>query len=491
VRTGLLTLARQSAVYGLSGAFMQVVGLVTLPVYARALSPAEYGIVEIGTVGFTGLIVAVDAGLGFAMQRFFFEVPEDRQEERRLLVSTATFGTTAIALAIAAVVVLAREPVAAAVFRSGEHADFVALVALAVPLGTLAIFLRDVMRLRFRPWHYTVSAGLASVVAAAVGVIWVLAFDGGVTAIAAGLLTGQAAAAAYGLLVCRRELAPRLSHKHAHALLRLGLPLVPAGAAMWGMSFADRVLLSQLDGFGATGEYAVGTRFSSVLLFFTGAFATAYTPFLFSLYESDPERERQLRARLLTYVSAIFVGIGLCLALFAHEIATVIAPGYDRAYQVVGILCIGAAAFGITPVAGAGISLAKRTDLALKYTTLVLALNVVLCFALIPWLGLVGAATANATGFVTLSVLYVRRSQRFAAIHLDVGRLLGIVVLGGLLMPLGWLQLPSTAATLAVKAAAAAIFILGLRTLRILGDDETAELRRAFARVRRRPATAR
>ena len=62
MRTHLISLGRQSLVYGLSGAVLQLVGLVTLPVYARHFSPAQYGVIELASVTFAALIIAVDAG---------------------------------------------------------------------------------------------------------------------------------------------------------------------------------------------------------------------------------------------------------------------------------------------------------------------------------------------------------------------------------------------------------------------------------------------
>ena len=44
------TLARHTLAYGLSGLAVRLVGLVALPIYARAFSPAEFGVLELGLV---------------------------------------------------------------------------------------------------------------------------------------------------------------------------------------------------------------------------------------------------------------------------------------------------------------------------------------------------------------------------------------------------------------------------------------------------------
>lgn len=490
MRSHLIALGRQSLVYGLGGAVLQLVGLITLPVYARVFTPAEYGVIELATVAFTLLIIAVDAGLGAAMQREYFDVPEEDRRARTTVTSTATITSVALATLLAIPAILLREPLAGWLFDDRSQSDIVVLVALSVVAGTLAIFLREVMRLRFQPWRFAISSLIAGVVAAAIGLVWVLAFDGDESAVMAGFLIGQVASVAYGLAAVRGDIGWRFSRERLRSLAAFGLPLVPAGAALWGMGFIDRVILGELDGLASVGEYAVGTRFASVLMFVIGAFGTAYVPFLFSTHAESPERERALRAGILTYASVVFTAIALGLALFAREIASIVAPDYDDAYTIVGILSLGVAAFGLTPITSAGISIARQTKYAMRYTGLALIASAGLCFALIPSIGLPGAAIGTATGYIMLAVLSLLRSQTLSPADFHLGRVLRVFALAAVLMPLGLLDLPSEAATLALKLAGAGAFVAGLWLLGILGEVENAELRRAIAAGRRHVASS-
>jgi O-antigen/teichoic acid export membrane protein len=302
----------------------------------------------------------------------------------------------------------------------------------------------------------------------------------------AGLLAGQIASAVYGLVAVRRDIAFRFSGTRLRSLMAFGLPLVPAGAALWGISFIDRVILSNLDGLSSVGEYAVGTRFASILMFVIGAFGAAYVPFMFSAHAEEPERERALRAGLLTYASVVFTGIALSLALFAREIAEIIAPDFDRAYRIVGILCLGVAAFGLTPITGAGISIARQTHFAVRYTVISLIASVAVCFALIPVIGLTGAALGTACAYVALAALYLRRSQRLSHVDFQLGKVIRVFVVAGALMPLGLLTAPPELATLAIKIAALGVFVASLWVLGIIGELESAELRSAAATLRAR-----
>ena len=67
------TLAQHTLAYGLTGLVIPLVGVLTLPVYARVLSPAEFGLFELGMVLTSIALVLADAGLSQAAQRHFYE----------------------------------------------------------------------------------------------------------------------------------------------------------------------------------------------------------------------------------------------------------------------------------------------------------------------------------------------------------------------------------------------------------------------------------
>jgi O-antigen/teichoic acid export membrane protein len=224
-------------------------------------------------------------------------------------------------------------------------------------------------------------------------------------------------------------------------------------------------------------------------MFVIGAFGTAYIPFMFSMHANEPERERALRAGILTYAAVVFVGTAVFLALFAREVAAVIAPGYDRAYQIVGILCIGVAAYGLSPITGAGINIARRTGYSLRYTVIALTGSVALCVILIPPIGLIGAAIGTASAYVALTLLYLRRSQILHPVDFHLGKVARIFLLGAVLMPVGLVDMGSIGLTLFIKALAAAAFVAALWPLGVIGEVENAELRRAIAAGRRRVAS--
>jgi O-antigen/teichoic acid export membrane protein len=482
-------LGKQTLVYGIGGALLQAVAVVTLPVYARVFSPSQFGVLEVTTVGFTALLVIVDSGMTSAAQRSFYDYTPQQAAERRAALATGLMIMLGMAFVVAAGTVAFGRPISRALFGTPEHSDLVRIVGISVPVATLAAYLREVMRLRLRPWRYVTSAVLGAVGTAVVGVIAVLAFDAGLSGVLLGILIGNGVAALYGLAIGARDIAGRFSPSELRRMFHYGAPLIPAAAAMWGLTFLDRVMLSQLGSFSDTGEYAVGSRYATLLMFGITTFMTAYGPFLLSLWQEDVETERQVRARVLTYMTLALVAGGLVFSLFAKEITTVIAPGYDKAYLVVGVLAAGVAFYSVASIAASGISLARQTKYVGAYTVVAAALNIGLNFLLIPSWGMLGAATATAAAYGLLAILYYRKAQQLYPTPYLLKRVLTALLVGCPLMAVGAISIRPLSLAIAVKLATIGLFAVAVWWRKLIDEDELRAFIELIRQLRlRRPA---
>jgi O-antigen/teichoic acid export membrane protein len=479
-------LGRQTIVYGAGGGALQIVGLLTLPIYARIFQPAQYGVLEVASVGFAALLVLVDSGMTAAALRSFYDYTDEQGAERRAALLTSLVVMMSLSLALAATMTRFGEPISGALFGTPAHADLVRIVGWTVPLATLAAYLREIMRLRFRAWHYVTSSLLGAIAAAVTGVLAVTVFGAGIYGVLLGILAGNALAAIYGLATAGGDLLGRFSTPELRRMVRYGGPLIPAAFAMWGLAFLDRIMLSQLGGFSQTGQYGVGSRYAMVLMFCVSTFMTAYAPFMLSLWQDDVEGERQLRARLLTYVTLGLLALGLVMSLFARELTAILAPRFDRAYLVVGVLSIGAVLYGIASVASSGIGLTRQTRYIGAYTVVATLLNIGLNFLLIPAWGMVGAATATASAYGLLAALYYRKAQQIYYTPYLTGRALKALLVGCPLMGVGALPIQPTGLAVAVKLLTLGVFALAVWRLRLLDDEELHVLLSLTRRLRLR-----
>jgi O-antigen/teichoic acid export membrane protein len=480
----LLTLGKQTFVYGLAGAASQAVGIVTLPIFARVFSQSEYGVLEVAIVGYAALLVFADTGLTSGAQRSYYDYDDHETSERRAALFTGLAASMALGVVIAVGLMGFATPISRWAFGTAEYDSVVRVVGLTVPVGTLVAFALEAMRLKFKPWRYAVCALISAVGAATIGVVSVVAFDVGVEGVVLGTLAGYGLAAVYGLLVTRRDLLGRFSPPELRKMVAYGLPLLPAAVALWGLNFVDRVMLAKLGSLADTGEYAVANRFALGLTLAVTAFATAFGPFQLALWKEDAELEKRVRNHTLTYLTVALVGLGVVPAVFAREIVSIVAPAFTGAYQVVGLLLMAVTLWGIANLVLFGIGLMRRTGYVALFTLIAALTNIGLNFALIPLWGMIGAGLANLAAYLFLVVLYYHKAQQLYPTDYSLGKPAIVLVAGALTMAVGLLPLDVSVVAYTVKVASVAAFGASLWLLGVIGEAELEELRGVARRAR-------
>jgi len=471
-------LAKQTLAYGLSGLIAPLVGLITLPVFARALTQGQYGLLELGTTTSTVVLALTDAGLTAAMLRSFYDYRADDEPERRSVMRTGLVGTTTLALVLAGLMIVFRAQIASRILqRPGEESLVVLIAASVVALNTWR-FVSEVMRVRLLAFNYLATTLLAASITTALGIVGVLALGWRVDGIFLAMVFGNGIAAAYGVAVIRKSLAGRFSRFHLRRMLAFGLPLVPATLASWALALIDRIILARLGSLAQVGEYAIANRLASLLTIGMTAFLFALTPFLFAIYSEDPAQEKAARGRTLTYLTFVLALAGLVLTLFSHEILAVVAPRFEDAYKAVGPLMLGMLAYGLVTLLATGIALARSTGRGALLTVLAAGINIGLNFALIPPFGIVGAAVATAVGYGLLAIAYYLLSQHLYPTPYEPEKALLTVAAACAFGVLGAVPLGPEAVAVLVKVAAIAGFVAVIWATGTMRRAEFAELRR-------------
>ncbi len=182
------------------------------------------------------------------------------------------------------------------------------------------------------------------------------------------------------------------------------------------------------------------------------------------------------------------VGAGLVLSLFARELTTIIAPRFDRAYLVVGVLATGVVLYAIANIASSGIGLARRTKYIGAYTVIATLLNVALNFLLIPAWGMIGAASATTAAYGLLAILHYRKAQQLYHTPYLTRRVLTVLLVGCPLMAIGALPIEPEGLAVAVKLVVIVIFALSVWLLRLIDEEELHALLSLTWRPRSRAA---
>ena len=233
-------LAKQTLAYGLSGLIVPVVGIITLPIFARVFTRSEYGVLELGTALLTVALAVTDAGLTAAALRSFYDYTSDAEQERRSVLLSGFVATTLISLAVAGILIALREDLSRWVFGHPGEGRLMIVIAVSIPAINTLRYVSEVMRVRLQAFAYLATTLVAALITTTLGIVGVLALDWRVVGVFFAGLVGNLVAAGYGIGLVRHGLAGRFSWQKLQPMLRYGLPLMPAAFAAWALSLADR-----------------------------------------------------------------------------------------------------------------------------------------------------------------------------------------------------------------------------------------------------------
>jgi O-antigen/teichoic acid export membrane protein len=483
----LKRLVTTGAAYQFGDILAKGLALVTLPLYTRHLSTEAYGVAETLLTAVILVSIFLRVGVGEAFIRFYFDDEDAARRERIARTATATVAWTTTLAAFLALAFAAPLSELVIDFRDPLLFDCAVLGLWAFTNIEMAYAQLRVDE-RTRTYIYASGANVAMTVAFTVALV-VFAHQG-----ARGLLLGNFGASAVVVLglwwVLRRRVSLRVRVADLRAMLRFGLPTVPADASVYALQVADRFYLFRVFSRGAAGEYAIAIKLATVVFVAVRGFQYAWPPLAYSI-DSDEEAAR-LYSVVTTYY-ALATGVVVCaVELLGRWIVRLLAAhGYFGAYRALPWLALGWAMYGLYLVFVAIAGRARVTSRNYPAAAAGLAVNVALLVVLVPRggadLGIAGAGIALCGAYLTMLVVMYALTRSLFKVGFEWRRLAlltailaGVAVSGELLLPThGFVGLVLRVAWLALVPAA-------LLATRFFHDHELAQARALVADARRR-----
>ncbi|MEP7054543.1 MAG: polysaccharide biosynthesis C-terminal domain-containing protein [Actinomycetota bacterium] len=423
------------AIYGSGRIALQLLAFFTLPVLTHVFTNSQYGVIETATTVFSVVMLVAPLGLESASQRSYFDYSDEQVDERRLVLGTTVWAMSASGAFLGALLIAFSGVLSQALLGSRSYAIVFVLTGATVPLATLLNFTQEVLRLRHRPAQYVALALFAGVMNTAATLFLILVVDSGVKGVVAGTLIGMGTGLLVGYPLIAKSVGTGFSRPVLRTMLAYGLPFIPVAAATWAIQLADRFFLLAYFSTSELGIYSLGAKYANLLMLAVYAFGAAWAPFFLDLHSRDAEEERRVRAKALSVLMLLLTWGAIAVTASSRAFIQVFTSSDFRdAYKVIGLLSVGIIVIGMNSVVIGGISIARKTHYFVRYTAYAAAANIALNFALIPPLGMVGAAIATLLTYVVLTVLYSWRAQRLDPVDFNWDRIARILIAGALCM---------------------------------------------------------
>jgi O-antigen/teichoic acid export membrane protein len=268
------------------------------------------------------------------------------------------------------------------------------------------------------------------------------------------------------------------------ALLRFGLPTVPAEVSVYALNIVDRYYVYHNRGASLAGLYSIAIKLAGAVAFIVRAFQYAWPPLAYSVHD-DAEAAR-LYGLVTTYYVMISGWVVAGLALLGRWVLRILTThAYYGAYKALPWVSLGWAMYGLWVVFLVIAGRARVTTRNFPASLAGLAANVILLIALVPSLGITGAGIALCGAYAVMLVVMHLLTRHLFTVGFEWRRLAQIVLVAGGVAVAGDLLFPTHGAAGFVTRLAAFLAIPAvLYVTRFAHPPELAQLRSLVARAR-------
>ena len=369
--------------------------LITLPLFTRYLSLADYGVFALAQIWATLLSGISQLGLNSAYNRNYFQYHASTEKSSRLLYSVVVFS-----LLSASIVVLGTYFYEGWVSRvltgSPEHGRLVTIALSATCLVNVNAFYLNYFRNSENAMAYVVCSVGFTFLNAVVGVILIVFLRVGVI----GLVYSQLISAICFLVVITFLLSRRLPLKIDFGLiveaLKIGYPL--ASKSIFGLlnQQFDKYMIGLLGTIGGVGVYSVAQNISYMAFVFITAIQNVFSPRIYSQMFDNPDKGGEAIGHYLTPFMYLSFLSCVVLAQFAEEVVYLLLPeSFHGAMKIIPILTMYYGLMFFGKVIPLQLMFAKKAGVAAWLLAFSIFLNVALNIPFIKMWGVVGAAWAT------------------------------------------------------------------------------------------------
>lgn len=430
LRCQISFLVKDAAVYGLTSAISRVASLLTFPLIARSLSPAEYGSLDLLQVFAAFLALLIVFGQDSAIARFFYE--SDSISWRRQVISQSLWLQFMVVALLVPILWMVARPISETMLNDAHSYRLVQMIIVQAPFIAMINVSASVLRLTFRKRRYVTLTLGYSAFQAGLWIAVVLSQGGDLFGIVLMSVFASATFGIIGVYFVRDWLDPPKGGQALRAMLLYAAPYGLVSCIEAFSPIAQRGLTQELLGTVEMGFLAVGVKIATLASLVVYAFQAAWTPFALSLHKQpDAPDTYRMVLKLLTLIVCL---LALALAALASPLIFLLASDrYAAAAPVVFPLTMGIGITAIGWVTEFGITISKQSHLKLLASIVGFAAMVLSILALARNFGVVGVAFGTLVGQGVRVLLLSHFAQRAFPIPWgwQAPILLGLSVIGG------------------------------------------------------------
>ena len=428
---GIKSLAKDTAIYGVSSIIGRFLNWMLVPIYTRVLqNTGEYGIVT-NIYGWIALLLVI---LTYGMETGFFRFVNKRDEQEPMRVYATTLYSIAFTSLLFIVgILLYLNPVSNAL-GYGEHPEFIGLMAFVVAVDAICCIPFAYLRYQCRPIRFAaikffnialnISLNLFFLLLCPLLnnshpelIKWFYRPDYGVGYIFISNIFTTVVTFVMLIPNMLPALRAKFDFQRLKKMLRYSAPILILGIAgifnqtaasiLFPFLFEDRgQAISQLGIYGACFKIAV------VMVMFIQAFRYAYEPFIFAKFKNSDDKKPYIEAMkyFVIFSLVIFLGVMFYIDVIKHFVES----KYYSGLRIVPIVMLGELFYGVYYNLSIWYKLTDRTHWGAYFSLTGCALTVAIIIGFVPHYGFIACAWASfASNLLMMLLSYFVGQKKF------------------------------------------------------------------------------
>ena len=432
---GIKSLAKDTAIYGMSSIIGKFLNWCLTPLYTYLLVPAEYGIV-VYLYAWIGTMLVL---LTYGLETGFFRYANDSSKGDPQTVYSTCMTSLGITTCLFLILVFSFLSPISGALQYGQHQDYIGMIAIIIALDVFSALPFAYLRYRLRPLRFaflkllnialTIIFNLFFLVVCPVIyknhpdlISWFYRPDYG-----AGYILVSNVIASFVLLLL---LTPEIFRIRWHfdwrllkEILHYSFPLLILGLAGIMNQNLDKILYPYLlsdpqVAADQLGIYGANVKIAVVMIMFTQAFRYAYEPFIFA--KTKGEDKRTTYAMAMKYFVIVDLLIFLGVMFYLDIIRYFIDPRYFVGLRVGPIIMLAELFSGIFFNLSLWYKLTDRTQWGVYFSLIGLVIIVALNVLFVPKFGYIACAWAAFACYFVMMFLSWLVGQKYYPIHYDL-----------------------------------------------------------------------
>ncbi|MDO4181425.1 MAG: oligosaccharide flippase family protein [Bacteroidales bacterium] len=334
---GLKSLAKDTAIYGVSSIVGRFLNYLLVPVYAAAMSAASggYGVVT-EVYAWTALLMVI---LTYGMETTFFRFVNKETERPERVYSTVLYMVGGTSLLFAALCMAFLHPLAS-MMGYPDHPWYVGMMALVVAMDAFQCMPFAYLRYRKRPIHFAALKLFFIILNILLNVVYYVLMDGD-DVFYAFFFNLICTSVVMLLLVPQLKFGGGFDKLLARRMLVYSYPILILGVAGILNQVADKIIFRHIYPDKAEAKtqlaiYGACSKIAMIMAMLTQAFRYAYEPFVFG--KSKDKDSKEIYAKAMKYFIIFTLLAFLTVVFYLDILKYILAPDYWEGLRVVPIV---------------------------------------------------------------------------------------------------------------------------------------------------------